>query len=167
MTDQDRSFNTFMYQHFLMPSKFRIIFATILNLSITIGSLLCIALFYILPNRISDEGLIYGIFGAYLLVIAIIEITILKYRFPSLGHLILGLTYVNGLSGRRLERIDFISLWYESFLLSFKYAGLYTTYSFFTSEYNQPLAFEENNVYIVKYWKYRSMVNNKILIVEK
>jgi hypothetical protein len=167
MEDQDRSFNTFMYQYFLMPSKFRIILASLLDVFILIGLLLCIAFFYLIPYKVTDESIAYGIAGAYLFFMAIIQLTILKFGFASLGHLLLGLTHVSGLSGRRLERIDYISLWYESFLLGFKYAGIYTTYHFLTSDFNQSMVLEENNVFIVKRRKYNYMIKNKLLIITK
>lgn len=165
MEDQDRSFNPYMYRYFLMPSKGRIMLATILDMFITIGLFLYIVFFYIIPYRISDETMIYGIGGAYLMFILIIHFTILKFGYASLGHLLLGLIHVSGLSGRRLERIDFVDLWFKSFLLGFKYVGIYSTYYFLTSNYNQSMVLEENNVFIVKRRKYNYMIQNKLLVI--
>lgn len=164
MEDQDRSFNPYMYRYFLMPSKFRIILASILDMIIFMGLFLCIAFYYLIPNNISDAGITYGIAGAYILFMSIFQLTILKFGYASLGHLLLGLTHVSGLSGRRLERIDYVELWFKSFLLGFKYAGIYTTYYFLTSDFNQSMVLEENNVFIVKRRKYNYMIQNKLLI---
>lgn len=164
MEDQDRSFNPYMYRYFLMPSKFRIILASLLDVVIFMGLFLCIAFYYIIPNNISDPSITYGIAGAYILFMIIFQLTILKFGYASLGHLLLGLTHISGLSGRRLERMDYVELWFKSFLLGFKYAGIYTTYYFLTSDFNQSMVLEENNVFIVKRRKYNYMIQNKLLV---
>jgi len=166
MEDQDRTFNPFMYRYFLMPSKFRILLAPIIDIIILVGLFLWFVYLYILPNRIYESEYLYGFMFLYLMVTLIIHLMFLKFGFASLGHFILGLAHISGRSGRKLTRLDFIELWFKSIGYGFKYQDIYIIFHFFTSEFNQSIVYEDNDIFIVKYRKYKKMIADKLLIVQ-
>ena len=79
MADQDRTFNPFMYRYFLMPSKFRILLAPIIDIIILVGLFLWFVYLYILPNRVYESEYLYGFMFLYLMVTLIIHLMFLKF----------------------------------------------------------------------------------------
>lgn len=165
MENDKPMFTPTLYKDYLMPSKFRILLAPTIDIVLFIGILFCLMVFYILPMENFDDSLAYSIAIVYVIVQLLIHLTFLKFGYASFGHFILGLIHVSGLSGRRLYRPDFIDLWFESIRYSFKYQDIYEIFFFFTSEYNQSIVFEDNNIYIVKYRAYKKMISNKQLFI--
>jgi hypothetical protein len=149
-----------------MPSKFRIILAPTIDMIVMIGLFFGLVFSYIIPNRILEAEYLYGIIFLYLMALLIVHLIFLKFGFASFGHFVLGLAHVSGHTGRRLYRPDFIELWFKSIGYGFKYQDIYIIFHFFTSEYNQSIVYEDNDIFIVKYRRYKKMISNKELIIE-
>lgn len=144
----------------LIPSKGRIFFAGLIDFGLIFGLVIgTVLLAFETSNSPSEIAIIFIVVPIYFIIMVIF----FRINKTTFGMFCVGVIYISGDSGIKLDASMYWDFWLSSILTNLKYSDEYELFYYLTNSNNQTKAMNRKNIFYAKLEVYNKMMKSREL----